>query len=315
MSGKDATGMGREAVTGERSTFTTIQERVAANDYARWLLSPGLGLLWVFLFLFAPLSIIVLFSFYSSGEYGTIVAEFTLENYARFLNSPTYQAVVAKSFGIGVLTTLIVLPLGYTLGYYLGRTETRWKPILLGLVVVQFWVPIIIRTYAWISVLGRQGLVNKLLLGLGVVNEPVQLLYTLPGMMVGLVVSLLPFMILPVYSSVSTIDDDIIQAAKTLGATDARAFREVTLPLSWPGIVSGILFTFIISAGAFIAPQLLGGPAERMVAPVIADVFLKDFNWPFAAALSLVYFLLIGVALYLFTRKADLEEALEGTSL
>jgi spermidine/putrescine transport system permease protein len=118
-------------------------------------------------------------------------------------------------------------------------------------------------------------------------------------------------MILPVYVSVSTIDEDQIHAAKTLGATDFRAFREITLPQSLPGIVSGVLFVFIISAGAFLAPALLGGPSTRMIAPLIESVFIIDFNWPFAAALSFIYFALIAVLLYLFTRRVDLEEALD----
>lgn len=293
----------------------SVQDRLADNRYVRLLLSPGLGLLWVFGLLFLPLTIIVVYSVYTAGEYGAIVPELTLANYERLVATRTYPVIIGKSFLIGIVTTLIVLPLGYTLGYFLGRTDSTWKPLLLGLVVVQFWVPIIIRTYAWISILGTEGVVNQTLLWIGVIDEPLSLLYTMHGMFVGLIVSLLPFMILPVYAAVSTIDDDVIQAAKTLGASDARAFWEVTLPLSWPGIVSGILFTFIIAAGAFLAPELLGGPSERMIAPVIADVFLGDFNWPFAAALSLVYFLLVGVSLYIFTRKADLEEALEGASV
>ncbi|MCW8172407.1 ABC transporter permease [Natrialba swarupiae] len=191
-----------------------------------------------------------------------MVPEFTLANYQRLFGSSTYPVIIAKSFLIGLVTTLIVLPLGYTLGYFLGRTESTWKPLLLGLVVVQFWVPIIIRTYAWIPILGTEGVVNQALLWIGLINEPLSLLYTMPGMLVGLVVSLLPFMILPVYAAVSTIDDDVIQAAKTLGASDWRAFWEVTLPLSWPGIVSGILFTFIIAAGAFLARNCLAARAN-----------------------------------------------------
>ncbi len=214
-----------------------------------------------------------------------------------------------------IITTLVVLPFGYTLGYFLARTKSKLMPVLLGLVVVQFWVPLVIRTYAWITLLGQNGVINQALMSIGIVNEPIQLLYTTNGMILGLVVSIMPFMVLPVYSAVSTIDEEVINAAKTLGASDLRAFYEVTLPLSWPGIVSGILFTFILSAGSFVAPTLLGGPEDRLIAPVIATVFTTDFNWPFAAALSMVYVLLLAGMLYLFTRKADLEEALEGTQL
>ena len=294
---------------------TDVKERLMENRRVRFLLSPGLGLLWTFVFLFLPLTIIVAFSFFEPGEAGSIVYEFTLANYQRFVEASVYQDIIVKSFRIGLTSTLIILPLGYTLGYFLGRSKSRWTPILLGLVVVQFWVPLVIRTYAWITLMGRKGPINEALLAVGVVGEPIKLLYTTHGMLIGLVVSILPFMVLPVYSAVSTIDEEVIQAAKTLGASDARAFWEVTLPLSWPGIVSGILFSFILSAGAFIAPTLLGGPEDRLIAPVIATIFTQDFNWPFAAALSIVYVLLIGAMLYLFNRKADLEEALEGTSL
>lgn len=289
--------------------------RLMEDDRFSFFVSPGIGLLWVFVFLFVPMTIIVAFSLFTPGDAGSIVYELTLANYRRFVEASVYQEIIWRSFKVGLVTTAIVLPFGYALGYFLGRSKSRWMPILLGLVVVQFWVPIVIRTYAWITLMGRTGVINKALTGIGIVDEPIRLLYTTQGMYLGLVVSIMPFMVLPVYSAVSTIDEEIIHAAKTLGASDIRAFYEVSLPLSWPGVVSGILFTFILSAGSFIAPELLGGSNDRLIAPVIATVFSLDFNWPFAAALSIVYILLIGVILYFFTRKADLEEALEGTSL
>lgn len=293
----------------------SLKHQLMENERVGYLLSPGSGLLWVFLFLFLPLTIIVAFSFFRPGEFGNIIFEPTLENYQRFVEGTVYQWVIVRSLLVGVATTLIVLPFGYTLGYFLGRTKSKWTPILLGLVVVQFWVPLVIRTYAWIPILGRQGVLNDFLLWLGAIGQPVEILYTTHGMLLGLAVSIMPFMVLPVYSIVSTIDEEVIQAAKTLGASDTRAFWEVTFPLSVPGIVSGVLFTFILSAGAYIAPELLGGTGDRMIAPVIETVFTQDFNWPFAATLSLIYVAVIVVILYFFTRKADLEEALEGTQL
>lgn len=307
--------MSTETSTADGQRTSSLRSNILENRWVRWFFSPGIGLLWAFVFLFIPLTIIVAFSFFKPGDAGSIIYEFTFANYQRFIDASVYQEIIYRSLKIGVITTLIVLPLGYTLGYFLGRSKSDWRPILLGLVVVQFWVPLVIRTYAWIQLMGRKGVINQVLVGTGLVSEPISLLYTTQGMLIGLVVSILPFMVLPVYSAVSTIDEEVIQAAKTLGASDIRAFYEVTLPLSWPGVVSGILFTFILSAGSFIAPELLGGSGDRLIAPVIATVFTQDFNWPFAAALSIVYVLLIGFLLYLFTRKADLEEALEGTSL
>ncbi|MFD1646099.1 ABC transporter permease [Haloarchaeobius litoreus] len=295
----------------ERARFGRVRDRVMESDLVRLLLAPGLGIGWVLLFLFLPMTVIVVISFSVPGDFGNVIYEFTLANYERFWEADVYKNIIFESLVYGVVVTLLALPLGYTVGYFLGRSKTDWKWVLLGLVVLQYWVPFIIRTYAWIIVLSNNGVLNQLLLDIGVIGSPLDIMYTDYSMILGLTVSLLPFMILPVYVSVSTIEEDQIHAAKTLGATDFRAFREITLPQSLPGIVSGILFVFIISAGAFLAPTLLGGPSTRMIAPVIETVFILDFNWPFAAALSLIYFGIIGVLLYLFTRRVDLEEALE----
>lgn len=295
----------------EHSRIHGSKDRLMENEYVQFFVSPGIGIAWVLLFLFAPMTVILVISFAVPGDYGNTIYEFTFQNYERFLTGSVYHTIIVRSLIVGVVTTLIALPLGYTAGYFLGRSKTDWKWVLLGLVVLQYWVPFIVRTYAWIIVLSNNGLVNRLLLWIGVVQEPVRILYTNYSLIIGLVVSLLPFMILPVYVSVSTIDEDQIHAAKTLGATDLRAFREITLPQSLPGIVSGVLFVFIISAGAFLAPTLLGDSGERMIAPVIESVFILDFNWPFAAALSIIYFIILAAVLYLFTRKVGLEEALD----
>ena len=295
----------------ERSRLPALKDRVLENDWVRFLVSPGLGIAWVVLFLFLPMTIILVISFSVPGDFGNVIYEFTLENYRRLWTADVYKNIIVESLMYGVVVTLLALPFGYTAGYFLGRSKTDWKWILLGLVVLQYWVPFIIRTYAWIIILSNNGVLNQFLLGIGVISSPLNIMYTDYSMILGLTVSLLPFMILPVYVSVSTIEEDQIHAAKTLGATDFRAFLEITLPQSMPGIVSGVLFVFIISAGAFLAPTLLGGPGTRMIAPVIETVFILDFNWPFAAALSIVYFVIIGFLLYLFNRRVDLEEALE----
>ena len=295
----------------ERARFGRAKDRVMQSDLVRLLLSPGLGIAWVLLFLFLPMTVIVVISFSVPGDFGNVIYEFTLANYERFWAADVYKNIIFESLVYGVVVTFLTLPLGYTVGYFLGRSKTDWKWVLLGLVVLQYWVPFIIRTYAWIIVLSNNGVLNTLLMDVGVIAQPLDVMYSNVSMILGLTVSLLPFMILPVYVSVSTIEEDQIHAAKTLGATDFRAFREITLPQSLPGIVSGVLFVFIISAGAFLAPTLLGGPGTRMIAPIIEGVFINDFNWPFAAALSMIYFAIIAVLLYLFTRRVDLEEALE----
>lgn len=290
----------------------TIPDRISENPRVRFLLSPGAGPLWITVFLLLPLLIILGISFTIPGDYGQIIYDFTLGNYRRFVSSGVYLGIIVRSIKIGVIITVLSLPLGYTVAYFIARSETKWTGVLLGLVLMQYWVPYIIRTYAWIIVLSNDGLLNKVLLWLGVVGDPVQVLYTTPGMIIGLGTALLPFMVFPIYLSLIQIDEDRIHAAKTLGATDLRTFLEVTFPMSMPGVVSGVLFVFIISAGSFLAPELLGNSSKLMIAPVIAGVFLRDFNWPFAATLSVVYFAFIAVVVYLFTRTVGVDEALGG---
>ncbi|WP_227132754.1 ABC transporter permease [Halorubellus salinus] len=304
-------GVDGAVMSTERARLPAMKDRVMENDWVQFLISPGIGIAWVLGLLFLPMTIILVISFAIPGDFGNVIYEFTTANYERFVNAGVYQSIILESLMYGVVVTLIALPAGYTVGYFLGRSKTDWKWVLLGLVVLQYWVPFIIRTYAWIIVLSNNGVLNTLLMDVGVIAQPLDVMYSNVSMILGLTVSLLPFMILPVYVSVSTIEEDQIHAAKTLGATDFRAFREITLPQSLPGIVSGILFVFIISAGAFLAPTLLGGPTTRMIAPIIEGVFINDFNWPFAAALSMIYFAIIAFLLYLFTRRVDLEEALE----
>lgn len=287
-------------------------DRVFESDRLRFLFSPSLGPIWITVFLLLPLTVIIAISFAKPGDFGNVIYQFTLENYRRFVTAGIYLNIIVRSIKVGVIITLLTLPTGYAVAYFLARSGTRFTHALLGLVILQYWVPFIIRTYAWIIVLANSGLLNQVLLLAGLVESPVRILYTTNGMVIGLGTALLPFMILPIYASLTQIEDDQIHAAKSLGATDLRAFREVTLPLSLPGVVSGVLFVFIISAGSFLAPELLGNSAKRMIAPVIADVFLRDYNWPFAATLSVIYFSFIAVLVYLFTRSVGIEKTLGG---
>lgn len=289
-----------------------IFDRLTENQRIRFLFSPSFGPVWITVFLLFPLTIIIGLSFAVSGDFGNVIYEFTLENYRRFLSAEIYLNIIVRSLKIGFIITALTLPLGYAVAYFIARSATRFTGVLLGLVVLQYWVPFIIRTYAWIIMLSNSGLVNQFLLLIGLFDKPVRILYTTNGMIIGLGAALLPFMILPIYVSISQIEDDQLHAAKTLGATDIRAFLEVTFPLSLPGVVSGVLFVFIISAGSFLAPELLGNSANRMIAPVIADIFLRDYNWPFAATLSVIYFAFIAVLVYLFTRSIGIEKALGG---
>lgn len=269
------------------------------------LLGPGLG--WVLLFGLVPLGFIAAYSVLTKGQAGAVLPVLTIDNYVRIWQTPLYTGIFGDSLLIGLETTVVSLLLGYPVGYYLGRQRDRgtW---LVALVLVPFWTSYLVRIFSWLVILMDNGVINWVLLRLHLVSEPKQLLYTHLGVVIGIVYSALPFVILPVFAVVRNIDEDLINAAKVLGAHDFAAFREVTLPLSLPGIVAAGVLAFIYGAGAFLAPAILGGNDVALISNVIANVFLIFFNWPFAAALTITFLVMIGMVLAVANRLLPLEK-------
>lgn len=267
-------------------------------------------------FLLGPLVFILAVSFWKAEPSGVIVREFTWENYRAILIQEVhlfsltvdnlYLLILWQSLKIGFVTTVLTLLVGYVPGYYLGRTPSRFKPILLLLVVLPFWVPLIIRYYAWILVLGNQGVVTTVLSVVGI--ESRGFLFTEIAVITGLVQVLLPFMILPIYNNVNKIDESYIESAKIMGARPLRAFYEVTLPLTLPGISAGSILVFILAVGSFMAPALLGGPSHFMVANLIERTFGTNFNWPLASAMSISYLVVLVLIITAFNRFVGLED-------
>ncbi|MFZ5789432.1 MAG: ABC transporter permease [Pseudomonadota bacterium] len=264
------------------------------------LLSLPLG--WISVFLVLPCALVILLSFFERGTYGGIDYLFTFENYRRAADT-LYLGILLNSLKIAFLVTLIAFLLGYPAAYLIATAPARWQKILLVLAVLPFWTNYLIRTYAWIVILNRQGLVNGLLAWLGLAGEPVDLLYNEFAIMVGLVYAYLPFMILPLYAAVSRLSPDLIEASTDLGASGFTSFRRVTLPLTVPGAAAGAIFVFVYSMGNFITPDLLGGGRTVMVGNLIYDQFLNARDWPFGAALS---FILMGVMMALLSLQAFL---------
>jgi len=275
----------------------------------------GLGIGWMVIFLVAPILYIVTLSFWKSAGAGVIVHQFTLANYQAVLTKDVdllslhvgnlYLNILWQSLKYGFLVTLVTLVVGYVPAYYLGRVVSRWKALLLLFVVLPFWVPLIIRYYAWILVLGNKGMLPTMLSVAGIQNDG--FLYTEVAVITGLVQVLLPYMILPVYNSVEQMDASLIESAKTMGAGPVRTFYEVTLPLTLPGISAGVLLVFILSVGSFMAPALLGGPSNFMVANLI-DMTFGSPNWPLAGAMGVVYLVVLFGAISLFNRFVSLDE-------
>jgi spermidine/putrescine transport system permease protein len=274
----------------------------AENPHARratpmgwWLLAPML--LWLALFVVAPLVILVVYSFCSRDDLGRVVFDFTWTNYARAFDE-TYLKILLRSVGYAALTTLICVAAGFPAGWYIARRPPAVRNRLLLLVMIPFWTSFLIRTYAWIAILKSEGLLNATLLAARVIPQPLELLYTPVAVVIGLVYAYLPFMILPVYGSAEKLDNALVEAAHDLGAGPLRAFSEVIIPLTWPGIAAGVLLVFVPAIGMFAITDLMGGAKVAMIGNVIQNQVFKARNLPFAAALGVVFTLLF-VASYL----------------
>ncbi len=261
-------------------------------------MAPGLG--WLALFLVVPAAIVFLLAFFQRGIYGGIDYLFTLENFQRAID-PLYLSILWQSALVAGQATLIALLIGYPAAYAISRTGPRWQAALLVLVMLPFWSNFLIRTYAWIVLLNRKGLVNEGLMTWGLTEEPLSLLYNQGAVITGLVYNYLPFVVLAVYASLARMDRSLLEASEDLGAPAWRSFLRITLPLSLPGVAAGAIFVFVLSIGNFITPDLLGGGRIQMVGNLIYDQFLTARDWPFGAALSMV---LIAIMLLLLFGQA-----------
>ena len=263
------------------------------------LMAPGLG--WLALFLLVPCLLVLGLSFFERGVYGGIDYIFTLENYRRAVD-PLYRSILLNSAWIAFLATLVSALIGYPAAYAIVKAPERWQSALLVLIMLPFWSNYLIRTYAWMVLLNREGLINRALAGLGA-TEPLPLLYNDFAIVLGLVYGYLPFMVLAIYASLSRLDPALLEQSADLGASRFRTFAKITLPLTLPGVAAGSAFVFVLSIGNFITPDLLGGGRRVMVGNLIYKQFLAARDWPFGSALA---FLLIAVMMLLLFAQAVL---------
>ncbi len=260
------------------------------------LLGPALG--WWAVFLVVPVGLVIAYSFFQRGTYGGVVPTFTLDNFVRAFD-PLYLRVFLFSLRVAVIATVIALLIGYPAAYFIATLPRRWRTPVLVLVILPFWTSLLIRTYAWIVLLNGEGLINRGLESLGLIKEPLPLLYNEFAIVLGLVYGYLPLMILPIYSSIERLQPELREASADLGGNPLRTFLRVTLPLTLPGLAAGCIFVFVPSLGNFIVPDLLGGGLSIMVGNLIQAQFLKARDWPFGAVLSLALIALMGVLLFI----------------
>ena len=269
------------------------------------LIAPSM--LWLGIFFIVPMLIVVAVSFAARTPYGQVVFNWNINNYLRFLE-PLYLSIFAQTLLVALVTTVVTILMGYPLAYYIAQLPKRWQQPGLILCMIPFWINFLIRSYAWVIILRAQGVLNTFLMKAGFIEQPLQLLYNEGAVMLGMIYSLLPFMILPIYVSIEQLDRRLLEAASDLGAAPFTAFRKITLPLTMsdlgaapftafrkitlpltmPGVAAGTILVFISSLGMFVVPDVMGGAKSALVGNLIQNQFLSARDWPFGSALSIV---------------------------
>ncbi len=257
-------------------------------------------LIWAALLIVIPLIMIFIYAFTRDGN-SVLTVSFTLDNFRNLLSS-SYVSVFWTSLKIGVITVLICLVLGYIMAYLISRFSDRVQSILILMVTIPMWINMLLRTYAWISILSENGLFNSLLGVLGL--DPMTLMYTDFAVILGLVCNFLPFMIIPIHTSLSKMDKSLIEASYDLGANKLQTFRRVIFKLSLPGVINGVIMVFLLSISSFVIPKLLGGGNYMMVGNLIESQFISVGDWNFGSAISLVLAVIMLIAVKL-TEKFD----------
>jgi spermidine/putrescine transport system permease protein len=274
------------------------------------LLTPTSLLLAVFLI--CPLAIMVIYSFLAPGLYGGVEWEYYPHNYGRILGfadpefeefDPVYIAIFLRSLRIAAITVLATLVVCYPAAFLVSRLPDRWKSFCLFLITLPFFASLIVRLFIWVLILKQTGFINTVLRYLGVIDRPLEMIYTEGAIIVGLVYIFIPFMFLPVYASVEKLDWTLVRASQDLGATAFQTFLRVVVPLTMPGIIGGSIIVFIPALGNFVVPAVLGGAKVLMLGNLVEQQFLSARNWPFGAALAMMVMTAVLALLFLYVRS------------
>jgi spermidine/putrescine transport system permease protein len=259
----------------------------------------GPAILWLLSLTLLPMGIMAYYSVLSRGPWGTIIHTLTLDNYRQIVD-PVFLHILVRSLHLALLTTVLCLLSGYMLAYWIAFYGGRHKHLYSFLVILPFWSSDLVRLYAWITLLADHGVLNNLLMTVGVLQNPLPLLYNQGAVLIGLVYTYLPFMVLPLYASLERLDHAVLEAAADLGATPAERFYKVTLPLTKGGMLSGSVLVFVPSVGEFLIPELLGGAKTMLLGKFIALKFTGLRHWPLGAAYTLVLVIIIVLLLLIY---------------
>jgi putrescine transport system permease protein len=289
------------------------------RSWTRWLVV-AIPYFWSIFFFLVPFLIVLKISFSTSaiaqppytpvfdlanGIAGLVESakEFTFDNYLWLTSDALYIDAYLSSLKIALISTFLVLLIGYPMAYGMARAPRAWQPTLVMLVILPFWTSFLIRVYAWIGILKKEGLLNQFLLWLGVIHEPLTILNTNWAVYIGIVYSYLPFMVLPLYAALERLDQTLLEAASDLGCTPTRAFWKITFPLSIPGVIAGCFLVFIPVTGEFVIPDLLGGSDTLMIGKTLWNEFFANRDWPLSSAVAVILLLILVVPIVLFQNQ------------
>ena len=272
-------------------------------DQPKRRIAPTVWLLyiWTVLFVALPLIYVVVITFLKKGDVWGITSEFTLENYKNLI-SPVYAKVFLDSFLVAIFTTVLTLLIGYPFAYFTAKFSPKVRSFIVLLLMAPFWINSLLRLNGWIILLKANGAVNTVLQSLGLIDEPLKILYNNGAMMLGMVYALLPFMITSIYNSVEKLDWSLIEASRDLGASPFKSFLTVTIPLTVPGIVAGCVLVFVPSMGLFFISDLLGGAKTLLLGNLIKNELIQARNWPMGATLSIAMLAFTTAFIYLYKK-------------
>ncbi len=281
------------------------------------LLAPAT--LFLGIFFLGPLAIMIVYSFLEPGLYGGVEWNFYHWNYGRILGwadgewedfDPVYVEIFLRSVRLALTNVLITLLLCYPAALWVSGLSSRWRTFVVFIITLPFFVSLVVRLFCWVLILRPSGFLSSTLIGLGLISEPIDIIFTETAVLIGMAYVLLPFMFLPIYASVEKLDHSLLQASSDLGARPIQTFFRVTLPLTFPGIAAGAVLVFIPSLGNFIVPDLLGGAKVVMIGNLVEQQFLSARNWPFGSALSVMIMLVMFSLIIIYLRRLGRTEAI-----
>jgi putrescine transport system permease protein len=287
-----------------------------ARGYSGRTLVTSVPYLWLLLFFLAPFLIVLKISVsemqLAMPPYqplvtwisdGVVALRISFENYTFLLEDSLYWKSYLNSIATAAISTVVCLLIGYPMAYGIARSSPAWRNLLLLLVMLPFWTSFLLRVYAWIGILKNNGVINNLLMALGLIDEPIVMLQTNFAMYIGIVYSYLPFMVLPLYTAIEKLDDSLLEAAADLGCRPVKVFFSITVPLTMTGIIAGCMLVFIPAVGEFVIPALLGGPDALMIGRVLWEEFFNNRDWPVASAVAIAMLLLLVVPIMIYQRS------------